>query len=639
METSEQPPEARPSPSAENHPPAAVLASSRILRPRDLQRYRACETGTEALIYLTVVFSPWAFGTTQPWAIRTMDVAGYSLGLLLALKLWVRWHKGYRPAKWGRNDRRDEGAREVMDRPASASTEGGGYQTAAPDGGGATAAGSAERVDALSPGEAGAPGHRLVIHRHKWRRRRRGWEWRLTAVLTGLTAAILGYCLISAVNASATCRPQDQIFVYHEHVIKWLPHSLDDASTWAVFWDYLALACAFFAVRDWLFGKSDREQRAEYVDASSRYVLRAPDRLRRLLWVMAVNGGLLALEGIAQRLEGSGDLLFVLKPRINQAAEAQFGPYAYRGNAAAYFNLLWPVCLGFWWTLQRSHEAGRRHHLLLLCAGLMAACPIISTSRAGAVVDFWLLTAGTAFLLLSSLRRVSYGAERGGSASHESRERHRHGSRSGAEPQRSPAVLRSGAPATYLQRQKDAVKRIFTIPRRTRPALLLAFWAGALVLGCVFGWKALQHRWPQLPKDYAARDDIYQQARPMATDYPVFGTGPGTFAAVFSLYRISPETYWPAQAHNDWLETRITFGWVGSALISLALVTVLVRWFLPGGFHGGRRFVALTWLALAGCLVHARYDFPFQIYSILFLFLVLCAMLSDLTRGVPGRAT
>jgi hypothetical protein len=125
----------------------------------------------------------------------------------------------------------------------------------------------------------------------------------------------------------------------------------------------------------------------------------------------------------------------------------------------------------------------------------------------------------------------------------------------------------------------------------------------------------------------------------MAADYPVFGTGPGTFETVFDLYRISTETRWPAQIHNDWLETRITFGWAGSALITLAFATVLVRWLLPGGIHGGRHFVVLTLLALAGCLAHARYDFPFQIYSILFLFLVLCAILSDLTRGLESRTS
>jgi NADH:ubiquinone oxidoreductase subunit 6 (subunit J) len=46
----------------------------------------------------------------------------------------------------------------------------------------------------------------------------------------------------------------------------------------------------------------------------------------------------------------------------------------------------------------------------------------------------------------------------------------------------------------------------------------------------------------------------------------------------------------------------------------------------------GRRFVALTWLTLAGCMMHARFDFPFQVHSILLLFLVLCAILFTRSR-------
>ena len=125
---------------------------------------------------------------------------------------------------------------------------------------------------------------------------------------------------------------------------------------------------------------------------------------------------------------------------------------------------------------------------------------------------------------------------------------------------------------------------------------------------------------------------MYVAARAMAAGYPLLGTGPGTFEYVFQLYRISTATYWPTQLHNDWLETRITIGWVGSALIGLAFAAVLLRWFPRGGIHGGRRFTVLLWLALAGCLVHARYDFPFQICSIVWLFLILCAVLANLSR-------
>jgi hypothetical protein len=121
-------------------------------------------------------------------------------------------------------------------------------------------------------------------------------------------------------------------------------------------------------------------------------------------------------------------------------------------------------------------------------------------------------------------------------------------------------------------------------------------------------------------------------ARPMAADYPLFGTGPGTFESVFQLYRPAINTYWPAQLHNDWLETRITFGWLGSGLIALALAVVALRGFAPGGRAGGRQFFILIWLAVAGCLAHARFDFPFQMHSVVFLFLVLCAILFNLTR-------
>jgi hypothetical protein len=133
------------------------------------------------------------------------------------------------------------------------------------------------------------------------------------------------------------------------------------------------------------------------------------------------------------------------------------------------------------------------------------------------------------------------------------------------------------------------------------------------------------------------RERMFDVARPMARDYPWYGTGPGTFGWVFQLYRGATDAYWPAQLHNDWLETRITFGRLGCLLLGVALVLVILRWFIPGGIHGGRRFVSLIWLALAGVLAHARWDFPFQIHSIVFLFILWCAVLLTLSRKAVTR--
>jgi hypothetical protein len=320
---------------------------------------------------------------------------------------------------------------------------------------------------------------------------------------------------------------------------------------------------------------------------------------------------LLAVESIAQRLEGSGKLLFVVKPHVNPEGETQFGPFAFRANASQYFNLLWPICLGFWWTLQRGNNVGRvtpgaplekqtpvsgahgvprpafRHAVLLICVALMAACPIISTSRGGAFVTLGLMIFALLFLFIAHFLF--------------------------------PARRPEDKPGRGL-------------------VLVFVVFLAALGAGLGLGWKALKPRLGKISEGMQGREQTYGFARPMVTDYPVYGTGPGTFEPVFQLYRKSPDTYWPAQLHNDWLETRITFGWVGSALIGLSLFTVLVRWFLPGGgIHGGRRFVGLIWLALAGCLIHARFDFPFQIYSIQFLFVIWCAMLFTLGRKTKAQ--
>src|SRR5205085_6520362 len=170
---------------------------------RDVQLYRICEDLTEGLIYLMIIFSPWAFGTTQRWSIWIMNAGGYLLGFLLAVKILIRTAKAYSPPNW---------------------------------------------ENALL-GSSGRSRHKFLS------------VARLKRILLLLTAAILGYCFLSAVNAAATHESQAITFVYHQYV-KWLPHSFDSKRTWSALWNYFAMACAFWALADWLPGKSGAEERA-----------------------------------------------------------------------------------------------------------------------------------------------------------------------------------------------------------------------------------------------------------------------------------------------------------------------------------------------------------------------------------------
>lgn len=464
-----------------------------------------------------LLFSPWVFGTTQAWSIASLNFGGYALGVLLGIKLWIRHRLGHKPLRWN-----------------SAS---------------------------VTP--------------PSW------WRRGLTTALLAGTGLILAYCAIAALNARADYDPLRLTLSYREY-LRWLPHSYDRMVTWSSFFDFLAWAGSFWALRDWLLGLTAEESRAARFDANSVSRRPAiPARLRLLLWVLAINGAVLGVEGIIQRLEGSGKLLFLVKPRVNPGADTQFGPFAYRSNAIQYLNLIWPVTLGFWWWLQRTATRATRRakarHWLLVCATIMAACPIISTSRAGALT-------GMALLALAV------------------------------------AVLISGKRTDGLA--KLAVLGVFGI---------------ALAGGAYFGWQALSPRLNELTEGYRQRELMFDTARIIARENPVFGTGPGTFEHVFQLYRQSTSEYWPAQLHNDWLEILLTFGGIGFGLILLALALAVAQGFCAGGIEASRRFVWLIWLALAGCLLQARWDFPFRIYSIVFLFLALCAVLTTVAAGGRDR--
>ena len=173
------------------------------LRAANIQLHRICDDLSGVLIFPMLVFSPWAFGTTQPWSIWTMNLAGFALGILLLVKLFIREVKG-----------------------------------------------SARRAGKISPARSGWTSR----HRHPLARL-------LTRTLAGLTLAILLYCLISAWNAAATYNPDTRLFEYH-HYLHWLPHSLDSHRTWFAFWMYLGLAGSFWAIRDWLLGMTVNEERA-----------------------------------------------------------------------------------------------------------------------------------------------------------------------------------------------------------------------------------------------------------------------------------------------------------------------------------------------------------------------------------------
>jgi len=121
------------------------------------------------------------------------------------------------------------------------------------------------------------------------------------------------------------------------------------------------------------------------------------------------------------------------------------------------------------------------------------------------------------------------------------------------------------------------------------------------------------------------RTEIHRLSRAMMADHPpVLGTGPGSFAGLFKIFRQNRDPRMDWYAHNDHLETRITFGLVGTALIYLGLLLCPLATLTRGGMPLPRHGLFLIGISLAGALFHARFDWLFQNHSLPFLALLVC---------------
>jgi O-antigen ligase len=392
-------------------------------------------------------------------------------------------------------------------------------------------------------------------------------------IFLALNLSMLAFCAIALWNARATFSVFDQSFNYREDYNRSLPTTYDADLTRDTLMSLLACCVVFWSVRSWLFnGMRHHTEGDDSVLRNKRFHL--------LAWVISLNGMAVAIQGILQRLSKSSELLWMRQAWWPDAA-ACFGPFSYRGNAAEYLNLVWPVAVGWWWVLSR--ERRRRQgssrlftdgpELLLIPAMvvMVAAC-IISLSRGGAIITAGsLISIGTLFLIQKG---------------------------------------------TSLRARIGVV--VFV----------------ALVSATVWllGWNLLLKRFRSDGlSNLSGREEIYRNAKQMALDYPTFGTGPGTFRSVYHLYRQETKEVWHGFLHDDWMETRVTFGRVGLALVIAHLLWLAIWCSLAGRPRVFYAFGLCIGASLAGALVHAKFDFPFQTYSILFTFVVIAAILSSVS--------
>lgn len=124
---------------------------------------------------------------------------------------------------------------------------------------------------------------------------------------------------------------------------------------------------------------------------------------------------------------------------------------------------------------------------------------------------------------------------------------------------------------------------------------------------------------------------IFKDSLAIIRDFPLFGTGLGTFPLVYPQYRSFSTNIFVNEAHNDVLQLTVELGIIGLGLV-LAFLAVLFRKSFTRALGWNEHFGGITSLAalggIAAILVHSFVDFNLQIPANAFWFCTLCGVLA-----------
>jgi len=299
-------------------------------------------------------------------------------------------------------------------------------------------------------------------------------------------------------------------------------------------------------------------------------MVQRPVWLLRLWYAVGIAGGSVALLGLLQK--ASGAKMIFWQPPVWPPIGTFFATFFYHANAGAFLNLVLPVIAGLaLWTVARW--GGPFPRTAWATTLLMVVIAVFSnTSRMAQAVGLLLMIILTAAMIRPAKKFVAH------------------------------------------MEKRTLLVAIFVVA-----ATAVAIAQAAHLDKPIARWQDFVK---QLPVD--ARWDANRVAFSAMGDSGLFGFGPGSFQAIFPHYQQAFSDRVPGTwrfLHDDYLQTILEWGWIGSALIAALFfggIGMGIRSYRRAEGWSTRQRILLPCvvLALIGVAIHAAVDFPLQILSI-----------------------
>ncbi|MDQ3026397.1 MAG: O-antigen ligase family protein [Pseudomonadota bacterium] len=150
------------------------------------------------------------------------------------------------------------------------------------------------------------------------------------------------------------------------------------------------------------------------------------------------------------------------------------------------------------------------------------------------------------------------------------------------------------------------------------------------IVGSWFGVEKLAKRLEETTMaEYQVREEPAAYTIPLIKDYPVFGSGPGSFYVTFPRYRPETIVNFYDYAHNDYAQITAESGLIGIGLLGWLVVLTLgvalrAQWVRRDPLMRGMSFACI--MGVTAILIHSWVDFNLQIPANAVFFMVLLAL-------------
>jgi O-antigen ligase len=191
---------------------------------------------------------------------------------------------------------------------------------------------------------------------------------------------------------------------------------------------------------------------------------------------------------------------------------------------------------------------------------------------------------------------------------------------------------RMGNTAFFVAMSIVGFASLFLIKNKTKGLTFLVtsmFIVDLLIVSAFFGLDKVQERLTQTSLQQESRDEVIKDAINITLDFPLFGTGGGSFYTVFPGYKTHEVHAFYDHAHNDYLQMLIEYGFIYVLILGAMMFFLGYKALRP--MRKRRRSILKgasfsCSMVILGMMIHMTVDFPLQAFSNASYFIVFLAL-------------